>query len=239
MTAMASATGSASRFGARRIFACSPARLLKRRCQSARQAHAVIVRSPHAHARIVAVDTAAALAAPGVLAVLTGADYRRRARAVRTIQGLSAPPDVQVERDGFEPIATAHFRCRTTRPLCRRAGRDRGRRDHRPGEGRRRAGRHYLRAAAGGRRAADAVEPARRCCGTTAPGNLCIDAEVGDKARPTRPSPGPRMSRGFETWCSASPACRWSRARRSANTTPQRSLHALCRQPARRRAKRG
>ena len=38
-------------------------------------AHAVFVRSPHAHARIVSVDKAAALAAPGVLAVLTGADY--------------------------------------------------------------------------------------------------------------------------------------------------------------------
>ena len=47
-------------------------------------AHAVFVRSPHAHARIVAIDKAAALAAPGVLAVLTGADYRcRRARADR------------------------------------------------------------------------------------------------------------------------------------------------------------
>jgi carbon-monoxide dehydrogenase large subunit len=39
-----------------------------------RQAHAAIVRSPHAHARIEAVDAAAALACPGVLAVLTGAD---------------------------------------------------------------------------------------------------------------------------------------------------------------------
>lgn len=38
------------------------------------QAHAAILRSPHAHARIVSIDTADALAAPGVLAVLTGAD---------------------------------------------------------------------------------------------------------------------------------------------------------------------
>ena len=36
--------------------------------------HAVFVRSPHAHARIVAVDTGAAAAAPGVLAVYTGKD---------------------------------------------------------------------------------------------------------------------------------------------------------------------
>ena len=38
------------------------------------QAHAVLVRSPHAHAELGAVDAAGALAAPGVLAVFTGAD---------------------------------------------------------------------------------------------------------------------------------------------------------------------
>ncbi len=40
-------------------------------------AQAVMVRSPHAHARIAAIDTAVARAMPGVLAVLTGADYAR------------------------------------------------------------------------------------------------------------------------------------------------------------------
>jgi carbon-monoxide dehydrogenase large subunit len=38
------------------------------------QAFAVFVRSPHAHARIKAVETAAAAALPGVLAILTGSD---------------------------------------------------------------------------------------------------------------------------------------------------------------------
>ena len=38
------------------------------------QAYAAIVRSPHAHARIRAIDTDAAAGMPGVLAVLTGAD---------------------------------------------------------------------------------------------------------------------------------------------------------------------
>jgi CO/xanthine dehydrogenase Mo-binding subunit len=37
----------------------------------------VFVRSPHAHARIRAIDSAAALALPGVLAVLTGEDIKR------------------------------------------------------------------------------------------------------------------------------------------------------------------
>ncbi len=38
------------------------------------ETHAAIVRSPHAHARITCVDTAAAAAHPGVVAVFTGAD---------------------------------------------------------------------------------------------------------------------------------------------------------------------
>jgi carbon-monoxide dehydrogenase large subunit len=40
------------------------------------EAHVVLVRSPHAHARIASIDTQAAQAAPGVLAVYTGADLR-------------------------------------------------------------------------------------------------------------------------------------------------------------------
>ncbi len=38
------------------------------------QAYACIVRSPHAHARILGIDKSAALALPGVISVLTGAD---------------------------------------------------------------------------------------------------------------------------------------------------------------------
>jgi aerobic carbon-monoxide dehydrogenase large subunit len=41
-------------------------------------ARGYVLRSPHAHARILGIDTSAAVAAPGVLAVLTGADLRRR-----------------------------------------------------------------------------------------------------------------------------------------------------------------
>jgi|SRR5690242_8233242 len=39
------------------------------------QAYAVMVRSPHAHARIRGIAKDQALAVPGVIAVLTGADY--------------------------------------------------------------------------------------------------------------------------------------------------------------------
>jgi carbon-monoxide dehydrogenase large subunit len=41
------------------------------------QAHAVIIRSIHAHARIRGIDTQAALKAPGIVAVLTGADVAK------------------------------------------------------------------------------------------------------------------------------------------------------------------
>ncbi|HEY3067890.1 MAG TPA: xanthine dehydrogenase family protein molybdopterin-binding subunit [Methylomirabilota bacterium] len=41
------------------------------------QAYAYLVRSPHAHARVAAIDAARARAAPGCLAVLTGADLAR------------------------------------------------------------------------------------------------------------------------------------------------------------------
>ena len=41
------------------------------------QAHAVVVRSVHAHARILGIDASAALRAPGVLAVFTGDDLAR------------------------------------------------------------------------------------------------------------------------------------------------------------------
>ncbi|HUZ74039.1 MAG TPA: xanthine dehydrogenase family protein molybdopterin-binding subunit [Stellaceae bacterium] len=42
-----------------------------------RMAHGVVLRSPHAHARIRSIDTRAAKEAPGVLAVLTGADWQQ------------------------------------------------------------------------------------------------------------------------------------------------------------------
>ncbi len=42
------------------------------------EAQAYVLRSPHAHAKITAIDTAQAKAAPGVLAILTGADIAKR-----------------------------------------------------------------------------------------------------------------------------------------------------------------
>jgi len=74
------------------------------------QAYAVMVRSPHAHARIAEIDAAGALALPGVLAVLTGADC--------LVDGLKpiphrpfsvSPPDVSLKnRDGSDIFIAPH-----------------------------------------------------------------------------------------------------------------------------------
>lgn len=72
--------------------------------------HAVIVRAPHAHATIRAIDTARARAMPGVLAVLTGADAA--ADGLRPMQhntDWTAPPDATLRLPpGFEVFVTEH-----------------------------------------------------------------------------------------------------------------------------------
>src|ERR1700719_3899421 len=71
-------------------------------------AHAVIVRSPHAHANIESIDKAAALASPGVLKVLTGHDYVADGLApIPHGAGLMGRPDVAVRGRGFDPITDA------------------------------------------------------------------------------------------------------------------------------------
>ena len=75
------------------------------------QAYGAVVRSPHAHARICVIDTKAARAMPGVLAVLTGADAA--ADGLIRIPHLAAPgtpPDVVLHnRDGSAvPVAPHH-----------------------------------------------------------------------------------------------------------------------------------
>ncbi len=59
--------------------------------------HAVFVRSPHAHARVVAVETGAALAMPGVRAALAGAD----------LVGTVGPLAPRLEGGGYFPTSWA------------------------------------------------------------------------------------------------------------------------------------
>ena len=62
------------------------------------QAYAAFVRSPHAHARIVSVDTEAARKAKGVLAVLTAADMKEA--GVGSIVAPSADRGPRRRKDG-------------------------------------------------------------------------------------------------------------------------------------------
>ena len=75
-----------------------------------RMLHAAMLRSPHAHARIVSVDARAALALPGVFAVLTGAEAASLSGPLRPLIPTSpAVPDfcLAVDRARYvgEPVA--------------------------------------------------------------------------------------------------------------------------------------
>lgn len=61
--------------------------------------HAIFVRSPHAHARLVKIDPAAAIAMPGIVGVWTGREIAALATTARI-----APPI-----PGLEPVETAPF----------------------------------------------------------------------------------------------------------------------------------
>ena len=98
--------------------------------------HLFFVRSPIAHAKITAIDASAALEAPGVVAVFTGAD----------LAAPAAPQGDDQPGDGADRAGHRHGPVR---------GRGRGRRAHPralPGRGRHRAGQRGLRPAARGDR---------------------------------------------------------------------------------------
>jgi carbon-monoxide dehydrogenase large subunit len=68
--------------------------------------HAVFVRSPHAHARIAGLDASAALAVPGVVAVLDGAAI---GRAVTTLRIAPPIPGLQPVETPPMPVDRARF----------------------------------------------------------------------------------------------------------------------------------
>jgi carbon-monoxide dehydrogenase large subunit len=68
------------------------------------QAYAAIVRSPHARARIVAIDASTAHALPGVLLVLTGADMLADAlKPVPHVPAAMSPPDIRLDNSDGSP----------------------------------------------------------------------------------------------------------------------------------------
>ncbi|HWO06592.1 MAG TPA: xanthine dehydrogenase family protein molybdopterin-binding subunit, partial [Methylomirabilota bacterium] len=62
--------------------------------------HAVLLRSPHAHARIARVDSARARAHPGVVDVVTFADLGSAGRAMPMV-----PPHAELRGHNFAPLA--------------------------------------------------------------------------------------------------------------------------------------
>ena len=155
--------------------------------QLPRQTHAFMLRSPHAHARIGAIDGKAALAATGVLAVFTGDDLARD--GIGPIPCLSAVTN----RDGTPSVLPPH-------PAIAR-GRVRHVGDT--------VAMVVAESAAAARDAAElitvdyeplpasvetahALDPGQPQVWDEAPGNLCFDWETGDRAAVERAIAGAR-----------------------------------------------
>lgn len=85
-----------------------------------RMLHAVMLRSPHAHAKIISIDTGEAKAAPGVVCVMTGDDVAKLCKpwvgVLDTAPGMKSPPQyaLAMERARWqgEPVVAiaAHTR---------------------------------------------------------------------------------------------------------------------------------
>ena len=70
-----------------------------------RQLAAYVLRSPHPHATIASIDVAAARAAPGVFAILTGADYLADGlRPMPHAPKSTSPPDITLENSDGSAI---------------------------------------------------------------------------------------------------------------------------------------
>src|SRR5215813_13789907 len=73
------------------------------------QAYAVMVRSPHAHARIRGIDVGAAIAVPGAIAVLTGADAIKDSLEPIPHRPILGPPDIALgKRDASDKFLSPH-----------------------------------------------------------------------------------------------------------------------------------
>ncbi len=169
-----------------------------------RLAHAVFVRSPHAHARLRGIDTAAAKAVPGVLLVLTGADAL--AAGLKPIPhtpgGEGGGPDIAlVDRPGFTRVKTPHFAMVTDKAravgeivavvigetvAAAKDGADLVVADFDP-----------LPAVI---HALDAVRDDAPSLWDEHPSNLCIDAEVGDRAATDAAFAGAAHVSRLATW---------------------------------------
>ena len=142
-----------------------------------RQAQAFMLRSPHAHARIRAIDSSAALSAPGVVAVFTGDDLARD--GIGTIPCLSAvtnrdgspsvlPPHPAIARDRVRHVGDTVAMVVAESASAARDAAELIAVDYEP-----------LPAAVD---TAHALDPGQPQVWDDAPGNLCFDWELGDRA---------------------------------------------------------
>jgi len=142
-----------------------------------RQAQAFMLRSPHAHARIRAIDSSAALSAPGVVAVFTGDDLARD--GIGTIPCLSAvtnrdgspsvlPPHPAIARDRVRHVGDTVAMVLAESAAAARDAAELIVVDYEP-----------LSAVVD---TAHALDPGQPQVWDEAPGNLCFDWEVGNIA---------------------------------------------------------
>ena len=140
-----------------------------------RQAYAVMLRSPHAHARIRAIDTATAAAAQGVLAVYTGEDLARDGLGtIPCLSGLTnrdgspsaMPPHPAIARDRVRHVGDTVAMVVAESAAAGREAADLIAVDYEP-----------LAAAVD---TVGALDPGQPLVWDEVPGNLCFDWEVGD-----------------------------------------------------------
>ena len=147
------------------------------------QVYACFVRSPHAHARIGRIDTAAALATPGVIAVLTGKDAVADGMKALTHSPMPGNPHEEMVRPGDVSFIAPHPPIPADRvrfvgevvamviaetPAAARDGAERIAVDWGP-----------LRAVTG---SIVAAAPDAPVLYEEMPSNVCVDAEAGDAA---------------------------------------------------------
>jgi len=155
--------------------------------QLPRQIYAFMLRSSHAHARIAAIDAAAALSVPGVLAVFTGEDLARD--GIGPIPCLSAvtnrdgspsalPPHPAIARGRVRHVGDTVAMVVAESAVAARDAAELIAVDYEP-----------LPASVD---TAHALDPGQPQVWDEAPGNLCFDWEVGDRSAVERALAGAR-----------------------------------------------
>jgi len=165
--------------------------------------YAAFVRTPHAHANILSIDAAEALRAPGVLAVLTGADAKADGlRPIPHDPRWDNPPDVALRfAEGYKVFLTDHPVMPSERvrfvgePVAMVIAQTKAQAvdaaalvnvDYEP-----------LPAIA---RAVDAIKPGAPAIWAERPGNVALDAEVGDAAATAAAFAKAKHIVRLETW---------------------------------------